>query len=367
MTKSSSSGGTKVGSDLSRISDMFETPSKYIEGHPTYRRRSVKHLVRTAVFFLILLVCAPDAGAAPVSRYDLLEKACQAFWNNTPDEAAVLRSDLLKPFPDGRIHLDWPATRGTALLVLHELLGPATAAATPAATFTDIAPGTPLGSAAAAIGECFESTAKGRFMPDRLLAEGDFAKTLAAIRKTRVIPAEAPEWLVPRDRTKQETANALERHFPVDFTFDDPLKRGSFDETGATDARRLERMHGLVNPDQMAPQEEFDLTTALSGMEELEKTLDTLEITVHELTTEEIPPERVSDTLAAFDEIAALLAGTTDKLRFSRQHLEAAILTDPERLRDAVGLRVRILDSQRRIARLKEKIDTRRPELAGTN
>ena len=367
MTKSSSSGGTKVGSDLSRISDMFETPSKYIEGHPTYRRRSVKRLVCTAIFFLTLLVCAPGADAAPVSRYDLLEKACRTFWDRTPDEAAVLRSDLLKPFPDGRIHLDWPATRGTALLVLYELLGPATAFATPAATFTDIAAGTPLGSAAAAIGGCFESASKRRFMPDRLLAEGDFAKTLAAVRKAFVIPTETPEWLVPRETVKQESVNALGRRFPVDFTFDDPLKRENLDETGATDARRLERMHGLVNPDQMAPQEAFDLTTALSGMEELEKTLDTLEITVHELTTEEIPPERVSDALAAFDEIAAILAGTTDKLRFSRQHLEAAILTDPERLRDAAGLRVRILDSQRRIARLKEKIDARRPSLAGAN
>lgn len=327
----------------------------------------MKHLVRTAVFFLTLLVCAPGAGAAPVSRFDLLEQACQAFWNRTPDEAAVLRSNLLEPFPDGRIHLDWPATRGTALLVLYDLLGLATAPATPAATFTDIAPGTPLGSAAAAIGDRFEFTAKRRFMPDRLLAEGDLAKALATLRKTCTIPAEAPEWLVPRDTVKQGPGNALERHFPVNFTFDDPLNRGSFDETGATDARRLERMHGLVNPDQMAPQEEFDLTTALSGMEELEKTLDTLEVTVHELTTEEIPPERVSDALAAFDEIAGILAGTTDKLRFSRRHLEAALLTDPERLRDAAGLRVRILDSQRRIARLKEKIDARRPALAGTN
>ncbi len=367
MTKSSSSGGTKVGSDLSRISDMFETPSKYIEGHPTYRRRSVNRLVRTALFFLTLLVCAPVAGAAPVSRFDLLEKACRAFWERTPDETAVLRSNLLKPFPDGRIHLDWPATRGTALLVLYELLGPSTAPASPAATFTDIAPGTSLGSAAAVLGICFESTEKRRFMPDRLLAEGDLAKALASIRKTHVIPAIPPEWLVPRDTEKKEMANALERRFPVDFTFDDPLKRGNVDETGATDARRLERMRGLVNPDQMAPQEAFDLTAALSGMEELEKTLDTLEITVHELTTEGIPPERVSDALAAFDEIAAILAGTTDKLRFSRRHLEAAILTDPERLRDAAGLRVRILDSQRRIARLKEKIDARRPELAGTN
>lgn len=366
MTKSSSSGGTKVGSDLSRISDMFETPSKYIEGHPTYRRRSVKRLVRTAVFFLALLVCAPGAGAAPVSRYDLLEKACQAFWNRMPDEAAVLRSNLLKPFPDGRIHLDWPATRGTALLILFDLLGPETAPATPAATFSDITPGTPLGSAAAAIGECFESTSKRRFMPDRLLAEGDLAKALAAVRKARTVPVEPPEWLVPRDTAKQEVPNTLERHFPVDFTFDDPLKRERADETGATDARRLERMHGLVAPDQMAPQEEFDLTTALSGMEELERTLDTLEITVHELTSEEIPPDRISDVLAAFDEISEILAGTTDKLRFSRRHLEAAILTDPERLRDAAGLRVRILDGQRRIARLKEKIDARRPALAKT-
>jgi len=101
----------------------------------------VKRLVCTAIFFLTLLVCAPGADAAPVSRYDLLEKACRTFWDRTPDEAAVLRSDLLKPFPDGRIHLDWPATRGTALLVLYELLGPATAFATPAATFTDIAAG----------------------------------------------------------------------------------------------------------------------------------------------------------------------------------------------------------------------------------
>lgn len=370
MTKSSSSGGTKVGSDLSRISDMFETPSKYVEGHPIYRRRSVNRLVQTAVFFVVLFAYAQIADAAPVSRFDLLEKSCKAFWDRTPDEAAVLRSNLLEPFPDGRIHLDWPATRGTALLVLHALLGPETAPATSPVSFSDITPGTRIGSAAAILASFFEPSAKRRFMPDRLLAEGDFDRILARVRTGCTIPAEPPEWLLPPDAARQASSSqeirpALEQHFPVRFTFDDPLNpRGTAEETGATDARRLDRMHGFVAPDQMAPQENFDLTTALSGMADLEKTLDSLEITVHELTTAEIPPERVADTLAALDEIAAILVGTTDKLRFSRKHLEAAILTDPERLRDAAGLRLRIVDGLRRVIRLREKIDTRRPALS---
>ncbi|HNW34094.1 MAG TPA: hypothetical protein PKM25_04130 [Candidatus Ozemobacteraceae bacterium] len=365
MTKSSSSGGTKVGSDLSRISDMFETPSKYVEGHPTYRRRSVNRLVHFFVFSLAFLALAQTADAAPVSRYDLLETACKAFWNRAPDETAVLRSHLLEPFPDGRIHLDWPATRGTAMVVLYKLLEPALVPSkTQPAEFTDIQPGTALGSAAAAIGGYFEPTAKRRFSPDRLLAEGEFAGFLEALRGQAELPTLPPIWLEPQEASP--TAS-LERHFPVDFKFSDPatqIDSGCFEENGATDARRIDRLHGFVSDDQLAPQGAFDLTSALEGMSELEKLLDTLEITVHDLTTADIPPERVSETLEAFDEIGAILAGTTDKLRFSRQHLEAALLTDPARLRDTAGLRLRIVDGLRRVVHLKEKIDARRPALS---
>jgi|GEM_PF-1723822 len=368
MTKSSSSGGTKVGSDLSRISDMFETPSKYVEGHPIYRRRSVNRLVQSIFFSLAFLAFAQTADAAPVSRYDLLETTCKVFWNHAPDETAVLRSNLLEPFPDGRIHLDWPATRGTALVILYRLLTSGQAFEARPASFTDIEAGTSLGSAAAVIGDCFEPAAKRRFSPDRLLAEGELAELLDTIRSRLPVATEPPEWLALQEPKQPEDSTMTGRHFPVNFTFDDPMKQQiqtSPDEAGATDARMLDRMHGFVSPDQMAPQESFDLTTALSGMSDLEKILDSLEITIHELTTAEISPERVSETLDAFDEIAEILGGTTDKLRFSRQHLEAAILTDPARLRDAAGLRLRIVDGLRRVVRLKELIDARRPALAG--
>lgn len=342
----------------------------YVEGHPIYRRRPVNRLVQTAVLFITLLAYAQMADAAPVSRYDILEKACTVFWNHTLDEPAALRSNLLEPFPDGRIHLDWPATRGTALLILYKLLELETIPASSTASFADIAPGTSLASAAALLSKRFDPSAKRRFMPDRLLGESDLKELLIRIKNECRIPGEPPEWLVPRVPAQQQSSSrnaetAFEQHFPTDFKFDDPLKQqGGAEELGATDARRLDRMHGFVAPDQMAPQEDFDLTTALTGMADLEKTLDSLEITVYDLTTLEIPQERISDTLNALDEIAEILVGATDKLRFSRQHLEAAILTDPERLRDAAGLRVRIVDGLRRVMRLKEKIDTSRPALA---
>jgi len=368
MTKSSSSGGTKVGSDRSRMSDMIETPSKYSEGHLTYRRCSVKRLVLIGIFFFAFLASAPQACAAPVSRFDLLERACKAFWNRAPDEAEVLRSGLLEPFPDKRIHPDWPATRGTALVILAALVEPSIKPGERhPGEFTDIQPDTPLSSAAALIGGWFEPTSKRRLSPDRLLSEGELKELLDLLKNDVTLPAAPRVWLTPVSGTAASVPAPLERRFPVEFRFENGSKATTaWDarDEGASDAQRIERLRAFVPDNQIAPQGEFNLTEALDGMSEIEKLLETLEVTVHDLTTLEVPTERIAETLDAFDQIGEILGSTTDKLRFSRKHLEAALLTDPARLRDAAGLRSRIVDGLRRVARLKEKIDARRPALA---
>ncbi len=331
----------------------------------------MKRLVLIGIFFFAFLASALQAGAAPVSRYDLLERACKAFWNHSPDEAAVLRSGLLEPFPDRRVHPDWPATRGTALVILAALVEfSITSEERHPGEFTDIQPNTPLGSAAALIGGWFEPTAKRRFSPDRLLSEGELEELLDLLKNDVTLPAAPPGWLSESGTAAAAAASGpapLERRFPVEFRFEDGSEAATardIGDEGASDARRIERLRAFVPDDQLAPQGEFNLTEALDGMDEIEKLLEKLEVTVHDLTTLEVPPERVKETLDAFDQIGGILGSTTDKLRFSRKHLEAALLTDPARLRDAAGLRSRIVDGLRRVAHLKEKIDTRRPALA---
>ncbi|HOY66853.1 MAG TPA: hypothetical protein PLP29_08190 [Candidatus Ozemobacteraceae bacterium] len=334
----------------------------------------MKRLVLIGIFFFAFLASALQADAAPISRYDLLERACKAFWNRSPDEAAVLRSGLLAPFPDKRIHPDWPATRGTALVILAALVE---SSITPEerhpGEFTDLQPDTPLGSAAALIGGWFEPTAKRRFSPDRLVSESELEELLDLLQNDVTLPAAPPGWLSAESGTAVSAAASepapLERRFPVEFRFrdsSDAESAGNTDEEGASDARRIERLRAFVPDDQIAPQGEFNLTEALDGMNEIENLLEKLEVTVQDLTTLEVPPERVTETLDAFDQIGEILGSTTDKLRFSRKHLEAALLTDPARLRDATGLRSRIVDGLRRVAHLKEKIDARRPTLAAT-
>jgi hypothetical protein len=329
-----------------------------------------RKMYRIIAGFLLVLTLAGFPSGSPaqevVSRLEFCEKLLSASVKQPVNEVFIMQSGILDPQPDGKFHLDWPISRGDAARVCLGIMSGFPGARPLPGFFADTPLSSPFYSVLAKVGGAFAPLPQDRFGPDVLLTPED------ANHVTRVFSRHLPSdslWVSPLG-----TAPASEeqigsdpavwgKNFPMGFRFPGAVEP---DVTGssASAAARISRLATLVPPEQLSPHYAFNLRQAVNGMDEMENVLDSLELSILDLvhSQAENPTQKsqLSDGLQQFRDIIGPLL---EKLRFSREEVRSALLTDSESIGLADTLQRRISEGQRRLNRLMELIDDRRKRL----
>lgn len=329
------------------------------------------------VLFLILLGSAflrpslvEGKIQSVISRFMIVEKGSLAFGAGTVDEESVLKSGLLDPCPDGRIHLDWPVSRGVAAQVLWRILQKQPGFIPAAGYFLDIGPESPLAEALAKVGGAFVPIDRNRFKPDRLIREQELEEIIEALKKR--LP-DGIASITPPPASIVEPLPPLEKHYDAGFTFpapqpslgellltSDETASGSASTTVEADIARLERLNRIVPPDQLSTSDGFDLRECEDGMAEIEKSLDSLEITILDLSgMPDLDAKEDKQVREALTQLETVLAGVGHKLRLSERTLAVALLVDSDSIRRAAVLKQRIRHELERVVRLADRLHER--------
>lgn len=305
-----------------------------------------------------------------ISRFTLVEKASLAFGAGTVDEESVIRSQLLDPCPDSRIHLDWPVSRGVAAQVFWRLLRQQKGFIPLAGYFLDIGPSSPLAEALAGIGGAFAPIDQDRFKPDRLIREQELDEIIMALQKR--LP-DGIASLPPLVAAAPAVSAIGEKRYEPGFTFPagktslgdllpirDDTASGSASETIEADIARLERLSRIVPPDQLSSADGFDLRECEDGMAEIEKSLDSLEINILDLSAmSDLEPKEDKQVREALTQLESVLAGVQQKLRLSERTLAIALLIDSDSIRRAAVLKQHVRQQLDRIAHLADRLHER--------
>ncbi|HNV72240.1 MAG TPA: hypothetical protein PKO06_21210, partial [Candidatus Ozemobacteraceae bacterium] len=131
--------------------------------------------------FLCSLVTPVSAARRPLTRLELVELCVSKLQNRFIDEVEAIRCGLLAPYPDGRMHLDWPATRGVAAGVLARLTLTLGLPARPA-PFSDVDTTSPLAPHLAQVGALFPALEEGRFRAEQLAYREDLEQMIESLR-----------------------------------------------------------------------------------------------------------------------------------------------------------------------------------------
>ena len=245
-----------------RTSAIAHSPVQRISGRLKHRSISGNLL---AIFLLVLLSASLPAADRPLTRLELAEKAATVLQNRFLDEAQAITSGLLHSYPDGRIHLDWPATRGAAAVVLEKLSRERGDPAQPG-FFPDIPPDSPLASALAQVGKFFSPEPGDRFRPEKLLTGAELAELLKAYRdalENHLSDAPASYSLRP-----QMGAFVDGQSFSNDFLFSNPGTEDTAEDVGSGSSMpgQISRLHSMTPADQWSPQGAFNLAEAQDGV-----------------------------------------------------------------------------------------------------
>lgn len=313
---------------------------------------------------------APEAGGvvgpasgrpSPISRLQLLEEVSRAWGGRPWTEAEALQSGLLEPYADGKIHLDWPLSRGVAARVLARVVRRLDPAAGFPKAFSDVTASSPVGAALGIVGQAFRPVVGERFVADQIFSPDDLQFAMATLG--RLIPASLTLPLVPGPASEDQSLDGLQVGRRIDLGFPEGPRGESSSSIGlalASDVQRLSRLAPLVPADQLAPQTQFDLEAAADGLAEMERALDSFELTIYDVTLAD-PKDRgleaeIRDFLGQMKET---LHNSREKLRLSRRQLQAALLVDPQSMERCAELRSRLEMALFRLENLAERVDKR--------
>jgi hypothetical protein len=353
-----------MGEDMDRASVIRPTPKAGKVCCPWYRRTPIFFL-GVPIMLCLLLACPHiliGATKGSVSRLDFLEQTFRALFGREVTELEIMQADWLDPYPDGRHHLDWPITRGTAAIALYRLLNPdgGTEPLAPRG-FSDVNPGHPCYLPVQVIGQAFDPIDSTSFKADQLITRAELTRILARIaQEIHLSPhSEAQESVQVGE--SRPLANMYFSHRPTSLpVFSDRPLRHRSTVTGLAPLNRLQRAARTAPAEQLAPAAEFDLDLVNSGVAEIEQLLTSIEGTVFTLVDQTgIEAGHDREIRTFLSNLAETLAGMRDKLRFSLRHLQSVLLTDPARLAQSDDLRLRIGDHLGRLERLQKAIAVR--------
>ena len=334
---------------------MGAKPPQCGSGRPIYRRSSA---ISLALFLLTLFFpCFLPAAEKPLTRLELVEICVSRFEGRFVDEIEAIRSGLLAPYPDGHIHLDWPATRGVAAGAMARLAITRGLPARPAC-FQDVGPSSPLAPSLAQVGEVFPPLDQDRFRAEQLVFRGELEGSLAALAtppQTTSSSLQLTEGLAPG------TGDFVGgRRYPADYAYPGGASRPDPAAQTGTDTGPIGQVAPGVPLDQMTPQGAFDLGQAQEGIEEIESRLDPLEVNVYDLVgITDANPEEERKITSALTVIHQVINDSLGKLAFAQRQLNTAILADPDAIRNALDLKARLAQDVTRLERIRQRIEPR--------
>ncbi len=298
-----------------------------------------------------------QAARRPLTRLELVELCVSRLQNRFIDEVEAIRSGLLAPYPDGRMHLDWPATRGVAAGVLAHLAITLGLPPQPA-PFADVGPSSPLAPHLAQVGALFPALEEGRFRSEQLAYREDLESMIASLQRPQ--GAASPTLPLPLNQKPVIGDFVGGRSFSQDPpTRQRPETDSPPGDTG-TDTGAISRVSSVVPIDQLSPQSTFDLGQAREGIDEIESRLAPLETNVSELTAmQELTPEEDRKIIEALTIIGQVIDDALSKLAFAQRQLNAALLADPTAMRTALDLKARIVQDITRLERIRQRLEPR--------
>lgn len=311
----------------------------------------------SCLFAEISSASAPVAGLS-ISRMELLEKASKSFFDRPISELEVMQRDFYDPFPDGKIHLDWPVTRGAAAKALLRLLkGPSKDGQMMQGVhpcpgfFSDIAVGLPLYQVLFMVGGAFPVRAGKRFAPDTHLTTEDLQAVLNKLSK---------RFLEPESPTASAGVTVLPgKTFQPSFRFQSGREPTVSDLLAGSDTARIEKLLDFVPKEQVAPAPTFDIHATDEAVTEMEMILDSLEKNVQGLlVVKPTDPGETRELRNALLDIRTILGPLLNKLRFSAMQLSSALLVDSDSIRLAAQLKHRLASNRSRLKHLQESLET---------
>ncbi len=291
----------------------------------------------------------------------LLEEASRCWGGRPWTEAEALQSGLLEPYADGKIHLDWPMSRGVAARVLARVVRRLDPEAVFPQVFGDVTASSTVAPALCIVGQAFRPVAGDRFVPDQIFSVDDLQYAFATLG--RLIPASLtlPLAALPAPATFSADDLKAGRRFDLGFP-EEPRGEVSstFGQVLASDVRRLGRLVPLVPADQLAPQNQFDLEAATAGLAEIERVLDSFELTIYDVTLADPKDRGLEGEIREFlSQMKETLRNSGEKLRVSRRQLQAALLVDPQSMERTAELRSRLETALFRLESLSERVEQR--------
>ncbi|MBI3038791.1 hypothetical protein HYY75_07060 [bacterium] len=300
-----------------------------------------------------------------ITRMGFLEQAGMSLLGKSTSEIEALSSGILEPYPDSRFHLDWPVSRGMAAKILNRLLLPSIRSHPLPSEFSDLKENSSLRSALSMVGGAFKPLLKNRFGPDRLLSKKEANAILQRLSKHLRENSEpfSSGASLTESLSSSPSSENLERRFPMGFITHPTQTETTPTETdliASSDTSRLGRLNSFSFPEQWSPDENFDINSLENGILELESSLDSLELSAHELTTcTPDPGEEESGLRTALTTIRQISFDARKKLKYSEIQLNAALVVDEESIRRCASLKKRLVFDISRLSTLLEKIDSR--------
>jgi len=322
-----------------------------------------RFIVGICLVSLTCLITSPVFSSPTATRLFLLEATYKCFLEKNISEVEAVQSGLLDPYPDGRIHLDWPLTRGVAIRALALFLSQNGNFTSLPGEFSDLIASSSLMSAVMMIGGAFQHKEGKKFCPDSLLTEDELNLVIDNLKRN-YRPSSCMQFQPTSNQSVTGSApEKLEKYFPSEFVFpkeyqyNDQTAEG---EVSTSDVGRLTRLKKFLPRNQLSPTSGFDLTVAFEGIKETEGLLDSLEMTIYELTTVTVDDHAQENKIReALSEIRKVMTTIAEKLKYSQMQLSAALLVDPESIHMAADVKLRVANCLLRAVKLSKRIEER--------
>ena len=352
------------GEGCSRMSDISSAPGSLGVTRSGYRLAPSVLLALLSGLWLIVGLPGVQGASTRVSRMMLLESAGKLLGGRPMTESEALQSGFIEPYSDGKFHLDWPLSRGMAACILSRMAQRAGVTASFPISFSDIATGSVLSQALSVVGKAFHTRPSNRFGADQVFSPDDLEFAMSSIASLTLL---SPGSGTPPIAASLVASENVPASFVAGTRFDPGFPRRDMSPASSTlgsalgsDVDRLERLTLFVPSDQLGPQNAFDLVAAGEGVSDMEAALDSFELTIYDVTLAEPQDETLQSEVRDFlSEMRKTLHDVAEKLRSSRLQLEAALLIDPESIRQCAELRTRIGAALFRLERLSERVEER--------
>ncbi|MDD3377276.1 MAG: hypothetical protein PHF08_07460 [Candidatus Riflebacteria bacterium] len=344
---------------IERVSDIIMSP---------VIRRNIWHFLHrqkgliSLVCFILMLFSAPLAADSPdrVSRLNFIAYVYGELYDYCPLVEEVHKLGLLEAFPDGKMHLEWPITRGIAAEALYRVSIQSGSGGKMPRAFADIPDDSPYLKALKVVGGAFLPRNRGRFEPDKLLSETHLKHAVSVLLSNRVIVKEAGkriEMVPVFVSEKDEYADIEPLHPPIGFSEKPGSNFGYINDALA----KIDVVNEMsVATQQMNPQSLSDIRSAVKAMEEVQTLFKKFGASVLELTAINVKfPGDDKALRNALSQFNNMLSDFVIRFNYCKDQLSRVTLVDPDIIKKCDILNSEIDESLRQIKILRKRISDR--------